>query len=894
MGTAIDPVLISRLSGEFETLGNQMWALGRDLEVLRFQVASERVGRRAEDSSAASAVEGEARAGESRTGVAEAGDVQTGMAPTDARAREASAGDMRTGEESTGGSRRGVAPNTNASTGAGRAAEARAETAATSSAAASGASGMPVAAAGSEATAPADVTAMPGASVPSVAAAESGAAGTPDATVPPGSIGTPGGSVPWAATGTSAATGSSGVTVPPRAGTPGATGESGAAGTSAAAEMSGTPVPGATGTPGASGTSSAGRVPQAGGDRVAVGPPDASGVPQAGGDRAAAGAQAAGGVPRTGVPPAGAYVPQTGGYPPAGERFAPGGWGSGVAYGVPPSARGVPPVGRGWGAPVGAAWRPPERVKRTPWWQQEGVISRVLAVAGVGVTLIGVVMLLVLAAQAGFFGPVPRVVTGVVFSAALVAAGVRVYGRSGGQVGGIALAATGIAGGYLNVVGVTTVYEWLPPVVGLVLASAVAAAGVWLAMRWNSQTLAVLVVAGAAVLSPVVTVELALLGFLIVLQAACVPVQLARNWPILHVIRTAPAVLATLAAITVATFDEPDRARLYWLLTAAVAIAVVGLAGTVLAVRERSGDFTATITLAMAATPLLAAPVMFERRTSVLIAGLFAAVLLAVAATAVVPNQRLRQFIPPHTAITAAVAGSFALLEACIGVTTVQTLPTALFLVALGFLGVAGQLRNAVATGLGAMFAALAALVFLDSASPETLAVQRFAEEQLGIATLLAALLALAVVVVGVWAVRRLPGISGDIADAVVWVAGSLAGLYAVTTATVSIGVATGAADGFLIGHSAATITWMIAATAALLYGLRKLSRSPAVAKLALGSGLLVTAAALAKLFLFDLATLDGLVRVAAFLIVGVLLLLAGTRYARAFADAGSEDQPTQ
>ncbi|TLF74525.1 DUF2339 domain-containing protein [Nocardia cyriacigeorgica] len=521
------------------------------------------------------------------------------------------------------------------------------------------------------------------------------------------------------------------------------------------------------------------------------------------------------------------------------------------------------------------------------------MISRVLAVAGVAVTLIGVVMLLVLAAQAGFFGPVPRVVSGVAFSAALVGAGVRVFGRSGGQVGGIALAATGIAGGYLNVVGVTTVYGWLPPVVGLALASAVAAAGVWLAMRWNSQTLAVLVVAGAAVLSPVVTVELALLGFLIVLQTACVPVQLARNWPVLHVIRTAPAVLATLAAIAVATFDNPERARLYWLLTAAVAIAAVGLVGAVLAVRKRSGDITATITLAMAATPLLAAPVMFERRTSVLVAALFAAVLLAVAATAVVPKQRVHQFIPPHTAITAAVAGSFALLEACIGVTNVQTLPIALFLVTLGFLGVAGQQRNAVAAGIGAMFAVLGALVFLDSASPETLAVQRFAEEQLGISTLLAALLALAVVVVGVWAVRRLPGIDGDVADAVLWVTGSLAGLYAVTAATVSIGVASGATDGFLIGHSAATIAWMAAATAALLYGLRKLSRSPAVAKLALGSGLLVTAAALAKLFLFDLATLDGLVRVAAFLIVGVLLLLAGTRYARAFADAGNENSPT-
>jgi uncharacterized membrane protein len=113
-----------------------------------------------------------------------------------------------------------------------------------------------------------------------------------------------------------------------------------------------------------------------------------------------------------------------------------------------------------------------------------------------------------------------------------------------------------------------------------------------------------------------------------------------------------------------------------------------------------------------------------------------------------------------------------------------------------------------------------------------------------------------------------------------------------VTVATVSIGVAAGTPNGFLVGHSAATILWMAGATGALLFGLRKLAAAPAVAKLALGSGLPVTAAALAKLFLFDLATLDGLVRVAAFLIVGILLLLAGTRYARAFADAGTQRQP--
>ncbi|WP_245721508.1 hypothetical protein [Nocardia crassostreae] len=120
-----------------------------------------------------------------------------------------------------------------------------------------------------------------------------------------------------------------------------------------------------------------------------------------------AGAMARGGQPMPG--------PQVGAVP-GGVR---GGWMGGGMYQAYPPAQ--PPR------------RLPAREPRTPWWQREGVISRVLAVAGVGVTLIGVVMLLVLAAQAGFFGPVPRVVAGAAFSAALVAVGMRVYGRAGGR-----------------------------------------------------------------------------------------------------------------------------------------------------------------------------------------------------------------------------------------------------------------------------------------------------------------------------------------------------------------------------------------------------------------------------------------------------------------------------
>ncbi|MCP2276503.1 putative membrane protein (DUF2339) [Nocardia amikacinitolerans] len=533
---------------------------------------------------------------------------------------------------------------------------------------------------------------------------------------------------------------------------------------------------------------------------------------------------------------------------------------------------------------------PVRREPHVPWWQRDGVISRVLAVAGVAVTLIGVVMLLVLAAQAGFFGPVPRVAAGAVFSAALVGAGMRVFGKAGGRVGGIALAATGIAGAYLDVIAVTAIYHWLNPVVGLAAAFAVAAGGVGLAMQWKSQPLAVLVVLGAAMLAPFVTVELVLLGFLIALQLACAPVQFGRDWPFLHVVRTAPAVIATLVAIAVALL-ETDYTRELWLLVAAIATALIGTVGTVLVVRRRADDVTATVAFAISTTPLLAAPALFDRRGAVLIAGLFALVLLATAASALLPKTRELAKLPGHTAVAAAVAGSFALLEACVGVTSTQTLPIATLLVALGFLGVAGQLRSGVAAGLGIAFALIGGLAFFANATPERLASQHLAEEHLSISTTLAAIIGLAVVAVAVWTIRRLAGTpKGGAEDSILWIAASGAALYLVTAAIVAIGAATGAQDGFVIGHSIATIGWMAAATAALLYGLRNLARSAAIAKVALGSGLLVTTAALAKLFLFDLATLDGLIRVAAFLVVGILLLLTGTRYARAFAEAKDAD----
>jgi uncharacterized membrane protein len=52
----------------------------------------------------------------------------------------------------------------------------------------------------------------------------------------------------------------------------------------------------------------------------------------------------------------------------------------------------------------------------------------------------------------------------------------------------------------------------------------------------------------------------------------------------------------------------------------------------------------------------------------------------------------------------------------------------------------------------------------------------------------------------------------------------------------------------------------------------------------AITAGLALTGAATAKLLLFDLATLDGIFRVAAFIIVGLVLLSMGAGYARSLA----------
>src|SRR5207344_3241567 len=142
---------------------------------------------------------------------------------------------------------------------------------------------------------------------------------------------------------------------------------------------------------------------------------------------------------------------------------------------VPPTVAYAPPPGPPVAPPPRSPLPPPPQAPRPP--RDASWIGKALAVAGVAVTLIGVVLLLVLAAQAGILRPEIRVGAGALLAGALVVVGTRLNARPGGRVGAIALAATGIAAAYIDVIAVTTIYGWVPAPIGLVIAAVIGGGG---------------------------------------------------------------------------------------------------------------------------------------------------------------------------------------------------------------------------------------------------------------------------------------------------------------------------------------------------------------------------------------------------------------------------------
>ncbi|KGN40119.1 DUF2339 domain-containing protein [Knoellia aerolata] len=536
---------------------------------------------------------------------------------------------------------------------------------------------------------------------------------------------------------------------------------------------------------------------------------------------------------------------------------------------VPPPA--VPPSAR----PVRAL---------PSWWQREGAVTKVLALAGAVVTLIGVAMLLALAMQQGWFVPDLRVALGVLLAVALVGAGHVVHGREvavgRSSAAPVALAATGYAAGYLDVVAVTTVYGWVPRAGGLLIAAAVAVSGLLLARRWERQLLAVITVVGATLLAPFVAGrpgdEVSL--FVVVLSAAALMARGDRGWPMLAAARTIPASGLVLLGIAVAEDDgSPSRVALI----AATALALLALAGAVSAGRHDGRDLVGSATTAASAVVLLAS---FGVHGETLRTTGFALVAVAFAVALAVTSRPPVGPVPTPLATTiGAVSGVAALLAVTSGAPE-RWVVTGVLLTALGYAAAAVTTRSRVTLWVAAGATVVASVAYLTH--PFAFVELGLARDHDAVTALVDSALAGGVAALGAWGVDVVRGVSAQVRR-LTRLAALVAGLVTSAVAVISLGLLVGdaldaTATGFLAGHALATVLWMLASAWLLLRGLRAESRRILALRLGLG----LAAVSVAKLFLFDLATLDGLWRVVAFIVTGLLLLASGTAYAKALERA--------
>jgi uncharacterized membrane protein len=523
--------------------------------------------------------------------------------------------------------------------------------------------------------------------------------------------------------------------------------------------------------------------------------------------------------------------------------------------------------------------RPPSSAPAGP--RSDNWIGKALAVAGVAVTLVGVVLLVVLAAQAGILRPELRVGAGAVLAGALVGVAWWLNGRPGGRVGAIALAATGIAAAYIDIIAVATVYEWVPGAVALVLAAAVAGGGLTLARRWNSEQLALLVLVPLLGLGPAVTggVTLLLVGFMLALSAATLPVQLGKDWFGMHAARMAVSTVPLLVALVGV---NPTSGQLVWLASACGIATLLALTSAIVLLPHSSHPVAVALCSASATTPVLAANVAVDHVAAAVMAALLAGLLLALALAG---GRLVNGDIDGVRAIWGASAAVSLLIAITIAFDGTVAGP---LLLATGLVVAIAGSRNALARWAAMGFGVVGGTYYLVSAPPSNLAYATDVSTANAVSTLIASLLAVGCAAAITWSWVSQSRVDRDVAG-VLWATAAVVAMYAITMFTVTTGVLVGGdGAGFFSGHVAATICWITLAAIVFRYatGISRAERS-----LPIGAGLALVAAAMAKLFLFDLGTLDGIFRVIVFIVVGLALLGMGAGYARLLSQQDEREQ---
>ncbi len=376
------------------------------------------------------------------------------------------------------------------------------------------------------------------------------------------------------------------------------------------------------------------------------------------------------------------------------------------------------------------------------------------------------------------------------------------------------------------------------------------------------------------VLAPTLALGWLLVALALAVQLAALPAVVRRAWPVVLLLTAAGPALYGAGVVLI-------DGRPAVVAGVAAAVFAVGL-GAVPAARALPAGARSGVLVA-AALPGLAAPVAGHGPVSVGAGLLLAA---ALGGLAVLSPGRA---VP----VTAEVVAVVALVEATVSgldgsAVTLAVLGQALVAAVLGTV-----LRSRFATVTGLVLGGLGTLVAIGRDAPlvallrpgAPYVVDGLAQVPAIAAGAAASLLVLAGATALLTACGRLGWVRPEAGGAAVWTPLGLAGLYGAAGLVLAPAMLVApTSGGFTAAHALVSVSWTVAALVLLARGLHRAALRVA--------GLVLMAAAVAKLLLFDLVALDGLARVLAFLGAGLVLLAAGTWYARRVAEAQDEAPP--
>ena len=191
------------------------------------------------------------------------------------------------------------------------------------------------------------------------------------------------------------------------------------------------------------------------------------------------------------------------------------------------------------------------------------------------------------------------------------------------------MAATGVAAAYIDVIAVTTIYDWVSAPVGLVIAAVIGGGGLTLARRWDSQHLGLLVLVPLIVLAPIVTdgITMLLIAFMLAISAASLLVQLGKDWIWLHTARITASTFPLLVALAVAHFGDGNDA---WLAGACGIAAVLAIVGALILLPSTGNRVAMALLTTAGVLPVLCASAALAPMVAALMAAGLAAALLAI------------------------------------------------------------------------------------------------------------------------------------------------------------------------------------------------------------------------------------------------------------------------